>query len=68
MAVNETMRARGWSKLRLAKELGVPENPVRRLLDPRHSSPMWIVDEALGEMNAELPIDLPKARPRRKAA
>lgn len=68
LAVYETMRARGWSKLKLAKELGMPENSVRRLLDLRHSSQMWIIDEALAKMNAELAIDLPKARTRRKAA
>jgi antitoxin HicB len=68
LAVYETMRAHGWSKLRLAKELDMPENSVRRLLDLRHSSQMWIIDEALGKMNAELSIDLPKPRSRRKAA
>jgi antitoxin HicB len=64
LAVYETMRARGWSKVKLAKELGMPENSVRRLLDLRHSSQMWVIDDALAKMNAELPIDLPKARPR----
>ena len=64
LAIYETMRARGWSKLKLAKQLGMPENSVRRLLDLRHSSQMWIIDEALAKMNAELPIDLPKPRPR----
>jgi len=68
LAVYETMRERGWSKLKLAKELGTPENSVRRLLDLRHSSHMWVIDEALKKMNAELSIDLPKARGRRKAA
>jgi antitoxin HicB len=68
LAVYETMRARGWSKLKLAKELGVPENSVRRLLDLHHSSHMWVIDEALAKMNAELPIDLPKTRPTGKAA
>ena len=68
LSVYETMRARGWSKLRLAKELGMPENSVRRLLDLRHSSQMWIIDEALAKMKAELAIDLPKPRARRKAA
>jgi hypothetical protein len=51
-----------WSKLRPAKELGRPENSARRLLDLRHSSQMWMVDEALAKMNAELAIDLPKSR------
>ena len=68
LAVYETMRQRGWSKFRLAKELGMPENSVRRLLDLRHSSQMWIIDEALAKMNAELAIDLPKARSRKSAA
>lgn len=68
LAVYETMRERGWSKLKLAKELGMPENSVRRLLDLRHSSHMWVIDEALKKMNAELTIDLPKVRARRKAA
>jgi antitoxin HicB len=68
LAVYETMRERGLSKLKLAKQLGMPENSVRRLLDLRHSSHMWIIDEALAKMNAELSIDLPKARTRGKAA
>ena len=68
LAVYETMRARGWSKLKLAKQLGMPENSVRRLLDLRHSSHMWVIDEALAKMNAELSIDLPRARARGKAA
>ena len=68
LAVYETMRSRGWSKVKLAKELGMSENSVRRLLDLRHSSHMWIIDDALAKMNAELSIDLPKARPSGKAA
>lgn len=68
LAVYETMRNRGWSKLKLANELGMPENSVRRLLDLRHNSHMWIIDEALSKMNAELPINLPKARARGNAA
>jgi antitoxin HicB len=68
LAVYETMRARGWSKVRLAKELGMSENSVRRLLDLRHSSHMWIIDAALAQMNAELSIELPKLRPSGKAA
>ena len=68
LAVYETMRARGWSKLRLATELGMPENSVRRLLDLRHSSHMWIIDEALAKMNSELSVDLPKLRSRGRAA
>ncbi len=66
LAVYETMRERGWSKLKLAKELGMSENSVRRLLDLRHRSQMWTIDEALAKMNAELPMDLPKARAARR--
>ena len=68
LAVYEEMRARGWSRVRLAKELGMSENSVRRLLDLHHSSHMWIIDEALAKMNAELSIDLPNPRPSGKAA
>ncbi|HSZ73485.1 MAG TPA: type II toxin-antitoxin system HicB family antitoxin [Rhizomicrobium sp.] len=68
LAVYEAMRNHRWSKIKLAQQLGMPENSVRRLLDLRHSSQMWIIDEALQKMNAELPIDLPKARVRGKAA
>ena len=68
LAVYETMRAHGWSKVKLAKELGVPENSVRRLLNLRHRSHIGIVDAALAKMNAELSIDLPMERPHGRAA
>jgi len=68
LAVYETMRVRRWSKVRLAKELGMSENAVRRLLDLDHSSHMWIIDAALAKMNAELSIELPKQRRGGKAA
>jgi len=68
LAVYETMRARGWSRVKLAKALGLSENSVRRLLDLHHSSHMRIIDSALAKMNAELSIDLPKVRHTRKAA
>ncbi len=68
LAVYVAMRDHGWSKLKLAKELGMQENAVRRLLDLRHSSHMRIIDEALDKMKTELPIDLPKPRVRAKAA
>jgi antitoxin HicB len=68
LAVYQAMRDRGWSKLKLAKELHMPENSIRRLLDLRHNSHMWIIDEALAKMNSELAIDLPKMRTRNRAA
>ena len=58
LAVYVKMQERGWSKLRLAKELGMQENAVRRLLNLRHSSRMWIIDEALARMKRELNIDI----------
>jgi hypothetical protein len=42
----------------------MPENSVRRLLDLRHSSQMWVIDEALAKMDAELVIDMPKQKVR----
>jgi len=68
LAVYETMRARKWSKAKLAKALDMPENSVRRLLDLRHNSHMWLIDEALAKMNAALPVDLPKVPRGGKAA
>jgi len=68
LAVYETMRTHGWSKVKLAKELGMSENSVRRLLNLHHSSHMWIIDEALAKMNTELSVDLPKVRPSGRAA
>jgi len=62
LAVYVIMRDHGWSKVKLAKALGMSENSVRRLLDLRHRSHMWIIDEALAKMKAELSIDLPKRR------
>ncbi len=57
LAVYATMLDRGWSRVKLAEELGTPENSVRRLLDLRHSSHMWVIDEALAKMNASLSIN-----------
>jgi len=68
LAVYEIMRRRRWSKVKLARELGVPENSVRRLLDLRHRSHMGVIDTALAKMNAELSIDLPNERRRGRAA
>lgn len=68
LAVYEAMRTHGWTKVKLAKELGMSENAVRRLLDLHHNSHMWIIDEALAKMNTELSVDLPKMRPSGRAA
>jgi antitoxin HicB len=68
LTVYETMRGLGWSKSKLARQLGVPENSVRRLLDLRHASHMRAIDEALAVMDTELAIELPRRRSTRKAA
>jgi len=59
LAVYQRMREVNWTRAKLAAELGVHENAVRRLLDLRHNSHFWVIDEALAKMNASLQIDLP---------
>jgi antitoxin HicB len=61
LAVYEAMHARGWTRARLAAELGVTENAVRRLLDPRNNSQMWVIDEALARMGRRLSVGLAPA-------
>jgi antitoxin HicB len=62
LAVYQTMRDRGWSRAKLATELGISDNAMQRLLDLHHNSQMRIIDDALAKMDAELSIDLPKRR------
>jgi antitoxin HicB len=62
LAVYVNMQRQNWSRTRLAQALGMPENSVRRLLDLRHSSQMWVIDEALAKMNAQLAISLPQQK------
>ena len=59
IAVYDCMQRRGWTRSRLANEMRMPENSVRRLLDLRHSSHMWVIEAALQKMDAQLPITLP---------
>ena len=68
LAVYERMRELGWSKVKLARELGVPENSVRRLLDLRHNSRIGLIDEALSRMNASLFVDIPQGQSGSRAA
>jgi ribosome-binding protein aMBF1 (putative translation factor) len=58
LAVYEAMRISGWSRAKLAAELGVTENAVRRLLDLRHNSHLWVIDDALARMGRRLSIEL----------
>jgi hypothetical protein len=68
LAVYETMRARGWSKVRLANELGMPEklgaSPARSPSQFAHVGHR----RGAGKDERELSIDLPKVRPSGKAA
>jgi hypothetical protein len=48
------MRGRGSSKAEFAKEFGMSENSVRRLLGLYHSSQIWLIDGAPAKMNGEL--------------
>jgi predicted RNase H-like HicB family nuclease len=68
LAVYQRMREVNWTRAKLAAELGVHENAVRRLLDLRHNSHFWVIDEALAKMNTSLHIDLPIPPAHRHAA
>ena len=59
LAVYETMRSRNWSMTRLAEELDISKDAVRRLISLRQASPMAIIDKAVAAMGAELAIELP---------
>ena len=62
LAVYRAMRDLGWTKQKLADELGTGENSIRRLLNLQHSSHMWVIDEALAKMGQELTIDVAPRR------
>ena len=68
LAVYETMRNLGWSKVRLASQLATSENSIRRLLDLRHNSRMDLIDAAMACMDASLFVDLPARQPGGMAA
>ncbi|MEJ0045740.1 MAG: hypothetical protein WDN04_06165 [Rhodospirillales bacterium] len=68
LAVYQRMHEKHWTRAKLAAELGVHENAVRRLLDLRHNSHFWVIDEALAKMNSSLQIDVPSLHPHRHAA
>jgi antitoxin HicB len=68
LAVHETMRAQGRSRPVLARQLGITEIALRRLLELRHHSDIRAIDRALAAMNAELAIELPDFGPGRRAA
>jgi len=58
LAVYCAMNDHGWTMQRLADAVHMPENSIRRLLNLRHSSRMWIIDEAMAKMKRQLDIEL----------
>ena len=47
----------GLSRLALARRLGVDEKVVRRMLDPRHRTPVSRIDDALRALGHELVVE-----------
>jgi antitoxin HicB len=57
-ALYVAMRAAGISKMQLAKQLGVDEKEVRRLLDPHYGAKLPRIAEAIGLLGQRLVIGL----------
>lgn len=57
-ALYVAMREAGISKMQLAKQLGVDEKEVRRLLDPHYGSKLPRIAEAIGVLGQRLVIGL----------
>jgi len=57
-ALSIAMRQAGISKMQLAKQLGVDEKEVRRLLDPHYGSKLPRIAKAIGLLGQRLVIDL----------
>ena len=57
-ALYTAMREAGISKMQLARQLGVDEKEVRRLLDPHYGSKLPRIAEAIGLLGQRLVIGL----------
>ncbi len=57
-ALSVAMREAGISKSQLAKQLGIDEKAVRRLLDPHYGSKLPRIAEAIGVLGQRLVIGL----------
>ncbi len=57
-ALYQTVRETGITKVALAKRLGIGENEVRRMLDPRHSTKIPALDRALASLGKRLEITI----------
>lgn len=62
-ALYVAMREAGMSNVQLAKQLGVHEKEVRRLLDPHYGSKLPRIAEAIQVLGQRLVIGLEAARP-----
>lgn len=60
-ALYSAMREAGISKMQLARQLGVDEKEVRRLLDPHYGSKLPRIAEAIGLLGKRLVIGLEPA-------
>lgn len=56
VAVWRAWRAAGISKLELSRRMGVPENAVRRILDPRYGTGLDKLDEAARALGVRLAV------------
>ena len=60
-ALYTAMREAGFSKIQLARQLGVDEKEVRRLLDPHYGSKLPRIAEAISLLGKKLVIGLEPA-------
>ncbi|MBB2841445.1 UNVERIFIED_ORG: antitoxin HicB [Rhizobium etli] len=61
LAVIETFKASGLSRIELGRRLGKDEKQVRRILDPMHGTDIGSLDNALSAMGKRLVIGLEAA-------
>lgn len=58
VALNQAMRVRRMTRVALAQQLGCGESEVRRLLDPRHTSKIGRLEDALAALGLYLVIEV----------
>ena len=57
LALYTAMREQGTTNVRLAEQLGVTENAIRRLIDPDHRSHIGQVEKALRALGRSLAVE-----------
>ena len=60
-ALYEAWRQAGISQRRLARDLGVAESEVRRMLNPEHSTKTATIDRALRQLGKRLTVTIDEA-------